>query len=112
MNATRLNALLHSGIRSKYRVVVGSTVEVVLPRLPITADTEFVQLDLDTSASAPFEATVPDQGEGNALPDHLHAHALRPGSGVLRVTAIDVLTQEPIPNVEPLEIEVTVVGNT
>ena len=109
MNVARLNALLHDGVRSKYRAVVGSTVNVVLPRLPITADTEFVQLDLDTSAAASIEFTAPDQGEGNALPDHLHARALRPGSGVLRVTAIDVLTQQPIPDVEPLEIEVTAV---
>ena len=110
MNAARLNTLLHEGIRSKYRATVGATVDVALPHLPITADTEFVQLDLDTSASPPFEAAVPDQGEGNALPDHLRARALRPGSGVLRVTAIDSLTQQPIPNVTPLEIEVTVVG--
>lgn len=110
MNAARLNALLHRGIRSKYRAVVGATVDVMLPRLPITADTEFIRLDLDTSASPPFAASVPDQGEGNALPDHLRARALRPGSGVLRVTMIDALTQRPIPNVEPLEIEVTVVG--
>ena len=110
MNAARLNTLLHRGIRSKYRATVGATVDVALPHLPITADTEFVQLDLDTSASPPFEASVPDQGEGNALPDHLRARALRPGSGVVRVTAIDSLTQRPIPNVAPLEIEVTVVG--
>ena len=110
MNPAHLNTLLHKGIRSKYRAEVGATVDVTLPRLPITADTEFVQLDLDTSASPPFATSVPDQGEGNALPDHLRARALRPGSGVLRVTAVDALTQRPIPNVEPLEIEVTVVG--
>ncbi len=109
MNADRLNALLHTGIPSKYRTVVGATVDVALPRLPFTADTEFVQLDLDTSASPPFEASVRDQGEGNALPDHLRARAIRPGSSVLRVTAIDVLTQRRIPDVAPLEIEVTVV---
>ena len=110
MNAARLNALLHNGICSKYRAVVGATVDVALPHLPITAETEFVQLDLHTSVSPPFEASVPDQGEGTALPDHLRARALRPGSGVLRVTAIDALTQRPIPNVAPLEIEVTVVA--
>ena len=110
MNAARLNELLHGGIRSKYRTEVGTTVDVMLPRLPITADTEFVQLALETSASPPFAASVPDQGEGNALPDHLRARALRPGSGVLRVTAIDALTQRPVPNVTPLEIEVTVVA--
>ena len=108
MNAARLNALLHTGIPSAYRTVVGATVDVTLPRLPITADTEFVQLDLDTSESPPFETSVPDQGEGNALPGHLRARAVRRGSGMVRVTAIDALTQRQIPDVTPLEIEVTV----
>ena len=53
---------------------------------------------------------MPDSGEGNALPAHIFAHAVRPGSGILRITAINALTQRPIPNVMPLEIELTVLG--
>ena len=81
-----------------------------LPRFPITGDTEFVRLDLVTSHAAPFETVGTDFGEGNALPDHIVARALRPGSGFLRVVAVDALTDLPIPNVVPLEIELTVLG--
>ena len=110
MNAAHINKLLHAGVRERYRTRVGSTVDVRLPRLPITADTEFVKLGIDTPGSPPFETFMPDSGEGNALPAHIFAHAVRPGSGILRITAINALTQRPIPNVMPLEIELTVLG--
>ena len=110
MNAASINKLLHAGVREKYRARVGATIDVRLPRLPITGDTEFVRLDLHTSSSAPFEAHVPEFGEGNALPDHIVAHAMHPGSGILRITAVDILTDTPIPDVVPLEIELTVLG--
>ena len=110
MNAAQINKLLHAGVREKYRTRVGATVDVSLPRLPITADSEFVKLDVSMPGYPPFETFVPDFGEGNALPDHIFARALRPGSGVLRITAINALTQRPIPDVMPLEIELTVLG--
>lgn len=80
-----------------------------IPRFPVTGDTEFVRLDLHTSDAASFETVVPKCGEGNSLPGHVIARALRPGSGVLWVTAVDALN-EPIPNVTPLKIELTVSG--
>ena len=110
MNVAHLNKFLHSGIPANYRIRVGDTVDVRLPQLPITADTEFVRLDLEASGVPHFETSVPDYGEGNMLPDHLQVTAVRPGSGILRITAVDALTQLPIPDVMPLNIKLTVQG--
>ena len=110
MEAASINKLLRAGIKESYRAEVGAAIDVRLPRLPITADTEFVRFNLNASDSAPFETAVPDFGEGVALPDHVTACASSPGSGFLRITAVDVLTEQAIPDVIPLEIELTAEG--
>ena len=107
MNVSLINSLLHTGIPAKYQAKVGGAIEVKLPHVPITADTQFVRLDLDTSSVAPLRVEVPDFGEGNALPDHIIVYCPQPGSGLVRVTALDALTEQPIPDVDPLEIELT-----
>ncbi len=109
MDAASINKLLRAGIRERYRAKVGTTIVIELPRLPIIANTEFIRFDLNASCSAPFETAVPDFGEGNALPNHVTAYASRPGSGLLRITAVDALTEQTIPDVIPLEIELTAV---
>ena len=109
MNVTHLNRILQEGIRDNYQTSVGETIDVALPRLPITGDTEFIQLSLDTTSLNAFETALPDHGEGNALPRHLHACARQAGTDMIRITAVDALTNQPIADVDVVEISLTAI---
>ena len=107
MNTVLINGLLHSGIPATYHAKVGGTVRVKLPHVPMTADTQFVRFNLDTSSAATFNTNVSDFGEGRALPGHITVYCSQPGSGLVRITALDAFTEQPLPNVTPLEIELS-----
>ena len=104
-----LNQILGGGVAVRHAMGVGETKAIRLPSIPLTADTEFVQLRTDLSgARDQLEVAPIDQGEGTLSPSVIHVRALSPGQGVIRVGLEDVLSGEPIVGVVPLEIVIVV----
>lgn len=106
----RLSHLLRSRpVPEHHTARVGEEFEIQLPRVPLTAETQFVQLSASLQGSDAIEvAEGMDVLEGAMLPRKVHARALRPGRSVISIQAIDPLSHTAIGGVEPLEIVIDV----
>ena len=88
---------------------VGEELDIQLPRVPLTAETQFVELSASLQGSGAIEvAGGTDVLEGAMLPRKVHARALRPGRSVISIQAIDPLSRVAIGGVEPVEIVIDV----
>jgi hypothetical protein len=111
METQAINQLLHSGsVRQHYKVRPGDVFGIELPRVPFTRNTEFLRLEREISGDREclVEEASPDTEEGAILPRQIFARALCPGKAIIVLRAIDILSGEEIPGVEPFRIEVEV----
>lgn len=106
----RLNHLLRSRPVPQYHTArVGEELDIQLPRVPLTAETQFVELSASLQGSDSIEvAGGMDALEGAMLPRKVHARALRPGRSVISIQAIDPFSRAAIGGVEPVEIVIDV----
>jgi hypothetical protein len=106
----RLNNLLRSRpVPHHHTALVGEEFEIQLPRVPLTSETQFVQLSASLQGSDAIEVTGgADVFEGAMLPRTVHARALRPGRSVISIQAVDALSRAAIGGVEPVEIVIDV----
>lgn len=106
----RLNHLLRARPVPQYHTArVGEELDIQLPRVPLTAETQFVQLSASLLGSDAIEvAGGAGALEGAMLPRKLHARALHPGRSVISIQAIDPFSKAAIGGVEPVEIVIDV----
>jgi hypothetical protein len=111
IDAQKINTLLHSSQSNQlYKARVGEYIKIVLPRIPMTRYTEFVQLEKEKwgDLNCFVEEQAPDVGEGSLLPRQIFGRAVRPGKLHIVLSAKDILSGQKIPGVEPLNILVEV----
>jgi hypothetical protein len=109
MDTGKINRLLHQDQPQRYRVKVGEEFKIKLPKLPLTADTEFLQLVTKSHGSdCVIEQPEIDRGEGNLLPQEITGIATKAGSKHYVIQAVDAISQEEVKGIEPLDIELEV----
>jgi hypothetical protein len=110
MAPERLNYLLHSRpVPQHHTARVGEELDIQLPRVPFTAETQFVELSASFQGSDAIEvAGGKDVLEGAMLPRKVHTRALRPGRSVISIRVIDPLSRAAIEGVDPVEIVIDV----
>lgn len=93
-----------------YKAQVGEEISIELPRVPLTGDTEFLQLKTEIEGEEILEemSATGSSGEGLLMPRSLIRRALKPGKSRIVIRAYDSLTQARIPDVEPLDIEIEI----
>lgn len=101
--------MLREGVDTEYVVKVGETAKVRLPKIPMTAETQFVQLVTETDEKSAINKVQFQDGEGDLAPEEVEVKALSAGEAHLFVRAVDVLTNEDVPDVQPLDITIRVV---
>lgn len=106
----RLNHLLRSRpVTQHHTARVGEEFDIQLPRVPLTAETQFVELSASLQGNDAIEvAGGTDVLEGAMLPRKVQARALRPGRSVISIQAIDPLSRAAIRGVEPVEIVIDI----
>lgn len=106
----RLNHLLHSRpVPQHLTARVGEELDIQLPRVPLTAETQLVELCASFRGCGAIEvAGGMDVLEGAMLPRKVHARALRPGRSVISIRAIDPFSRVAIVGVDPVEIIIDV----
>ena len=109
MDTRKINQLLHQNQLQRYRVKVGEEFKIRLPKLPLTADTEFLTLVTKSHGSdCVIEHPEIDKGEGNILPQEITGIATKVGSKHYVIQAVDAISEEEIKGIEPLDIEIEV----
>jgi hypothetical protein len=106
----RLNYLLRSRpVPQHHTARVGEEFDIQLPRVPLTAETQFVELYASLQGGDAIQvAGGTEVLEGAMLPRKVHARAIRPGRSVISIQAIDPLSRAAIGGVEPVEIVIDV----
>lgn len=114
MNSQEINEinsfLQSSPINRSYKVKVGKTVRIDLPKVPLTGATEFWQLETEIQGDTEslVAQAVPWEGEGILSPAQIISRAVSPGKVNISVKAVDSLSGARIAGVDPLEIEVDI----
>ena len=108
MDPKKISSYLQRAPRRAYKVKVGEEVSIELPRVPLTAETEFLELRTEIHGDDILEASAQkdESVEGRLLPRSLVRKTVKAGKTHVVVKAFDSLTQKEIPEVEPLDIEV------
>lgn len=109
--AELLNKLLHVGsIKRTYIIKSGENLRIDLPEIPITRDTQFVTLKKEKhgDVNSFLEVSGEHEGEGLLSPSRIYGKAVHSGKIEFTVKAIDRISGEEIPNVEPLNITVDI----
>lgn len=106
----RLNQLLRSRPVPPYHTAqVGEELHIQLPRVPLTAETQFVQFTASLEGNNAIEvAGGAEVLDGAMLPRELHARAINPGRSVISIQAIDPFSRTAIEGVEPVEIVIDI----
>jgi hypothetical protein len=94
----------------KYKIKVGESLTIGLPRIPITRYTEYLKLQKEKQGDLDcfIEELEPELGEGFLLPRQIIGRAVCPGRIHIILSAKDSISGETIPGVEPLDILVEV----
>lgn len=113
MNSRLIGGLLRGTEKQRYRGKVGELLHIELPRIPLTRDTEFLQLKIETVGDVIEEPVGREQEmvEGLALPSQILRRGVKPGTSKIIVRAYDALTDSEIAGIEPLEITVDIDGD-
>ena len=108
MDPLRIKALLHDTPPRQLKTRIGEEVRIDLPKIPLTADTEFLELvaECDSGGCQIRPETSPDEGEGLLATGKIVATANETGKYTIRVFAVDALSHQKISGVEPLEFVV------
>lgn len=104
MDAAELNELIHKK-NNHYKIKVGEEFTIDLPRIPLTGETEFLQLKTESDDSdcvEEFDST--EFTEGNLAPSVIRGKGLKVGQKHYTVKLINVLDSKQIEDVEPLRI--------
>jgi hypothetical protein len=106
----RLNALLRQRpVPDHHTARVGEALDIQLPRMALTAETQFVGLTAALDNPSVIELLDgPDTLEGAMLPRVVHARAVQQGRSVISVRAVDPFSGAPIVGVEPVKIVIDV----
>src|SRR5689334_3083204 len=113
MDEQMLNGLLHSAHFIKhYQVKAGDDLRIQLPSIPLTKYTEFLNLEKSLAGDLHcfVEAPEPSQ-DGVLLPREVRGKAVCPGEIRIILQAVNRLSGEKIPGVQPLEIVIKVEAN-
>lgn len=107
------NLLKSTPINRNYKVKVGETVKIDLPSIPLTGATEFLQIEQEIQGDQESLLTeeVPFEGEGYLYPRQVISRAVCPGKVNIVVKAVDSLSGEKIPGIDPFNIEVDIEEN-
>lgn len=109
MDAAELNGILHQK-NNYYKIKVGEDFSIDLPKIPLTGDTEFLQLTTESNASnCAVEYKAEENAEGNLIPSMIKGKGLSVGKKVYTVRLINALTKQEIEGVDPLRIILEVV---
>lgn len=102
----RLNSILRQRpVPGHLQAHVGEDLDIPLPRVPLTAETQSVELSASIDNPGTLEILdSPGTLEGALLPRTLHARGTRPGRTVISVRVVDPLSGEAIVGVDPVEI--------
>ncbi len=106
-----INELLHSNpVKQNYTAKSGQTLRIELPRIPMTRQTQFVGLKREThgDVNSFVETLGKDAGEGIIAPSEIRGKAVHSGTVNFTLKAIDRISGEEIPDVEPLNITVNI----
>ena len=108
MDPDKINKLL-KGVKSRqYRVHSGEDVRIELPTIPMTAETEFIELRTQSEGDDCMQETLTEAEEGTSRKE-IAGKASKVGKRKYTIKAFDVLTQKEIEGVEQLEIEIEVI---
>lgn len=109
MDPQKINELLHHDEPKRYQVKVGEGFRIELPKIPMTADTEFLQLVAENEGGdCVAEDREDDPGEGSLQPREIRGTGAKAGKMRYRIRAVDAISQQEIEGVAPLEIELEV----
>ena len=109
MDSKKINELLQQVKTRQYKVKVGESLSIELPKIAMTADTGFLKLVTENDGSDCVTDEVEnDAGEGNLQPREIKGIARKAGKRRYKIRAIDVLSQKEIKGVAPLDIELEV----
>ena len=107
------NFLKSTPVNRNYKVKVGETVKINLPSIPLTGATEFLQLEQEIHGDRDslLAEAVPLEGEGYLSPRQVINRAVCPGKVNIVVKAVDSLSGEEVPGIDPFNIEVNIEEN-
>jgi hypothetical protein len=109
VNPQKISELLHHNKPRRYQVKVGEGFRIELPKIPMTADTEFLQLVMENDGGdCVAEDRGSDPGEGSLQPREITGTGAKAGKMRYRIRAVDALSQQEIEGVAPLDIELEV----
>ena len=109
MDSQKINELLQQVKTRQYKVKVGESFSIELPKIAMTEDTEFLQLVKENDGSdCVTEEVENDAGEGNLQPREIKGIARKVGKRRYKIRAVDALSQKVIEGVAPLDIELEV----
>lgn len=107
----KINKILHSeAIKQNYTAKSGETLLIELPKIPMTRHTQFVELRTETHGDVDsFEETSgKETGEGTIAPSEIRGKAIQSGTVNFTLRAVDRISGEEIPDVEPLNITLNI----
>ncbi|MDN5213256.1 hypothetical protein QQ020_14400 [Fulvivirgaceae bacterium BMA12] len=109
MDTMAINELLHNNQSEHYRIKVGESFVINLPKIPLTGDTEFIRLTVDSEKSDCVEEyTGKDSGEGILSPVEIKGKGVKAGKKQYTIKLVNALTAKEIENVIPLKISLEV----
>lgn len=106
-----LNKILHSEkIKKTYTAKSGENLSIELPQVPLTRYTQFVELRKETHGDVDSfrETSKRETGEGTLVPTEIRGKAIQSGTVNFTLKAVDRISGEEIPDVEPLNITLNI----
>jgi hypothetical protein len=106
----RLNELLRlRPVPRHYTARVGEELHIQLPRVPMTAETQFIDLSASLDGGDAIQVVGGAEVlEGAMLPRDVHARAVRPGRSVISIQVLDPFSRTILRGFEPVEIVIDV----
>jgi len=107
----KLNEILHSEpVKKKYTAKSGENLSIELPQIPMTRYTQFIKLKKETHGDVDSfkESSGNEIGEGTISPSEIRGKAVQSGTVNFTLTAVDRISGEEIPDVEPINITLNI----
>ena len=110
MDSQFINEMFHGeSIVKHYRAKVGDALTIQFPSVPLTYATQYLKLARTTEGDLNcFVEEATDSLEGMLFPTQILGRADCPGEIRIKLEAVDRLSDEKIPGVEPLEIVIRI----
>lgn len=107
----QINKILHSEkIKKTYTAKSGENLSIELPKVPMTRYTQFVGLRKETYGDVDSfkEMSGKETGEGTLAPTEIRGKAIQSGTVNFTLRAVDRISGEEIPDVEPFNITLNI----